>query len=79
MRESNGEINDSVVEEVMEEKEIPVCSGRGLCVSCSGRSNTVLGLHHRDYCNTLQMGSCCYRLGEVDWTNEGEGGGRGGV
>lgn len=44
-------------------------SGSRLFTSdCSG-SSAILGLHHEDYCNTVQMGPCCNRLGRVDWTN----------
>lgn len=50
-------------------------SGSGLSSSdCSG-SSAILGLHHEDYCNTVQMGPCCNRLGRVDWTNWRGGGG----
>lgn len=54
----------------------PLRPGLGLNVSPRGGS-TVLGLHHRDYCNTVQMGPCCNGLGWVDWTTGG--GWRGGV
>lgn len=46
-------------------------SGGGLYVSHWGGSSAVLGLHHKDYCNTVQMGPCCNRLGWVDWTTGG--------
>lgn len=55
-------------------KSVRLWSGRGLYVSHWGGSS-VLGLHHKDYCNTVQMGPCCNRLGRVDWTTGGGGGG----
>lgn len=41
-----------------------------------GGGSHVLGLHHRDYCNTVQMGPSCNRLGQLDWTTGGAGEGR---
>lgn len=49
-------------------KSLCLWSGRGLYVSRWRGCIAVLGLHHKDYCNTVQMGPSCNRLGRVDWT-----------
>lgn len=46
-------------------------AGWGLNVCPPRGGSAVLGLHHRDYCNTAQMGPCCNRLGRHDWTTAG--------
>lgn len=52
-------------------KSLHLWSGSGLSVSYWGGNSAVLELHHRDYCNTVQMGPCCNRLGQADWTTGG--------
>ena len=32
---------------------------------------SALGLHHKDFCNTVQMGPRCSKLEELDWTTVG--------
>lgn len=49
-------------------KSIALPAQVAACSLAAVGSSAVLRLHHKDYCNTVQMGPCCNRLGRVDWT-----------